>query len=158
HRHAEIAAGSGPARRIDAGRAAERGDDQSGIVGESRQLRDRRCGMDLERRVRLEGRAGFLGFGETKLGSADNIAAVRCKQRGDLDHLAVVVAGDYQPAAREPARHRAYRKAVSCSRVSSAMPARARFSIEVKLASSNGSPSAVAWISMIFPLPVSTKL
>ena len=55
--------------------------------------------MGLERSIGLEGFAGLLGLGEAELGGAERLDPVRREQRGDLDHLAGVVAGDDQLAA-----------------------------------------------------------
>src|SRR6185295_10760439 len=48
--------------------------------------------------------------------------------------------------------------ACCCKEMSSAIPDLARSSISKNLASAKGSPSAVAWISTMPPVPVATKL
>src|SRR4029077_19933931 len=63
HRDAEVFCRAGPARRIDAGRAIERRDDQPGIIGESRQTTRLGGGTRLQFGVGFECRAGLLGLG-----------------------------------------------------------------------------------------------
>src|SRR6185312_3785974 len=152
HRPAEIARLASPARRVDARVAADRRDDEAGIVterGEEAALGPR---PGLERGVGLEGVAGLLGLGKAELGGADRLDAIGREQHGELVELAGIVGGDQQlPGHQRPS-------AVRCCRVNSAMPARARSSMRANSESSNGAPSAVAWISTIPPLPVITKL
>src|SRR5262249_28980455 len=71
HGAAEILVGAGPARRMDARRAAERIDHEAGIVGERRELRGFRGRRGLDQRVFREGRAGLLGLGEAELAGGD---------------------------------------------------------------------------------------
>src|SRR5258708_32423279 len=75
HRDGEILVRAGPARGEDSGRAVERIDGQSGIVGERRKL----CG--LGRRYRLDLRVGAKAVSdppwlpEAELAGRDSLAA-----------------------------------------------------------------------------------
>lgn len=76
HRRGEIPVRPRPARRIDAGCAAERGHRQSRIVGERRQAAATGGGQRLEPRVVLEGGAGLIGFGQAERGGTRRRDAV----------------------------------------------------------------------------------
>ena len=150
HREVEIPLRPGPARRIDAGVAAQRRHDEPRIVAERDEAARVRAGLGLQRGIGLERVAGLVGLGEAELGGAHRRDAQRREQRRDLAHLALIVAGDQQPLDHRPS-------AVRCWRASSAMPARASSIMRANSSSPNGAPSAVAWISTMPPVPVMTK-
>ena len=64
HGAREVSVGTGPAGRIDAGRAAERVHDEAGIIGECRRICGGGCRQRLEARVLAEARAGLVRLGK----------------------------------------------------------------------------------------------
>src|SRR5215469_5514563 len=159
HRDIEILGRPGPARRVDPRSAAERRDDETGIVGQCGHPARFCRGCCLQHRIGLEAVAGFVGLGDAERDCGDGLDRKWRQQRRNFLDLAPVMAGNQQPIPGELARVHTT-PSPSAARwclVSSATPARASRSISAKSASSNGAPSAVAWISTIPPVAVSTK-
>ena len=94
HGEAEILVRSGPARRMNAGLAAERIDHQTGIVGEGGAAGRLRRGHRLDARIVGEGLAGFLRLGETELAGRLRGDAVGREQLAHFGELAGIVRGD----------------------------------------------------------------
>ena len=155
HGGGEILVRPGPARRIDAGIAAQRIDAEAGIVGERRQAGGDGRGDRLERGVVLEGRAGLLRLGRP---SAPAVTTSRpsgrdqrrrsraaCRDCGwrrpgvspgfSNPPAAGALKGSPASAARRAGRCRRGRGAISAA----------------NSASLNGAPSAVPWISTMPP-------
>ena len=85
HGAGEILVLAGPARGMDAGRAAERIDRQPGIVGKRRQA-GRACRrLCLDAGIVAKARAGFLRLAQAELAGGDRVDAVGREQ---LAHLA----------------------------------------------------------------------
>src|SRR5215472_4152193 len=129
HGEAEILALAGPARRQDAGRAVERVDRQSGVVGKGRES-GRGCGgVGLDARVVAKARAGFRRLGKAECAGDDRFNVKRFEQLAHFLELARIVGCDDEPT-RDPSMHGcvqplAYITASFCRSTSLAMPLRA---------------------------------
>ena len=98
HRGGKILGRPGPARRENPGRAIERVDHQSGIVGEGRQLRGLRRRHRLDPRIGAKGVAGLVGLAEAEFAGRDRLDAVRRQQFAHLGELAGIVGRDHELA------------------------------------------------------------
>ena len=153
---------SGPARRVDAGRAVQRIDHEAGIVGKGRQLRGLRRRDRLDRRIGAKRLAGFLGLAEAEFARGNRLDAMRRQQFPHLGELAGIVGRDHELAGDSTvhvSQHRSdYATAIFCKSTSRATPLRAS-SISARNSScENGVFSAVPCTSMMRPSPVMTKL
>ena len=83
--------------------AAQIGHDQAGIIGQGGIAAGRRGGARLQRRVLDEADTGFLGLGQSQRRRRHEFVHIGGEQVGDFHHLALVVAGNDQPAAAKPA-------------------------------------------------------
>ena len=168
HRGGEILRRSGPARRMDAGLAAEGIDREARVVREGGQARALRGGLRLDARIGAEGRAGLVRLGQAELAGRDRQDAVEREQLAHLDELAGIMRRDHQAAADAAVRGRGVRRrqgcapahvtAIFCRSTSLPMPLRASASRASSCSSLNGVFSAVPCTSTMLPVPVMTKL
>ena len=134
HGEAKILVGPRPARRVNAGLAAERIDHQTGIVGESRLAGGFRRGHRLDARIGGKCLSGFLRLGEPKLAGRLRGDAERRQQLAHFGQLAGIVRGD-DDRAGELATHAT---ASFCKPTSFSMPLRASASSARNCSSLNG--------------------
>ena len=101
HGLGEVLVFAAPARGIDAGRAAQCIDHEAAVVGERGLSRCAGGGERLQLRIAAKAVLGLLGFGEAEVARRDRLDAIFAEQRGDLAHLAGIVAGDDERAGLE---------------------------------------------------------
>ena len=159
HGDREILGRPGPARRVDAGRAAQAIHTQPAVVGNCRQAAQ--CGRRerLQPGVADEGRFRLVRFRQTQFAGRYHVQPMRVQQFGQFHHLAGIMRGQHQPAPIKLAQQLPHRPtAFSWAANTSLQPMRARRSRRSRASSSNGSPSAVPCTSTIPAWLVSTKL
>ena len=180
HRVPEIPVGSGPTRRMDAGRAVEGIDHEAGIVGKGRQA-GRRCRrLRFDARVFAERRAGFFWFAQSHLTCRYGLDPVGRQQLAHFLELPGIMGGYDQTTGggrrrtdfsvpyqcpnscssvccRPSSVLRFHITAIFCRSMSLAMPLRASANRVVSCSSENGTFSAVACTSTMLPEPVRTK-
>src|ERR1700742_2988446 len=155
HREVKVLFRTGPARRINARVPVKCVDGQARIVGKSGQT-GRFCrSFGLDPRVFAKRGSGFLRLRQSKLSRRYGVDAVRRQQLAHFGKLARIMCSDHKPPS--DVAMGAHITAIFCRSTSLATPFLANASKVVNSASENGVFSAVAWISTILPLPVSTK-
>ena len=108
HGDVEILVRTGPARRINARLATERGDREAAVIGECRQAGPHRRRPRFQFCVGGKSGAGFLRFVQPRITGGDDIAPERLQQGGDFPDLAGVVAGDDQFRFLKMAGHKGW--------------------------------------------------
>src|SRR6516164_3820796 len=158
HGAAKILIGSGPARRMDARRAAERIDRKPGIVGEGGQAGRLGGRFGLDAGVVAKAQPRLVRFLQSQFPRRCGVDPVRRKQLAHFSELAGVVGRDHEAPGKAAMEKSAHITAIFCRSISFATPLRARASSAANCSSENGVFSAVACTSTMLPEPVSTKL
>ena len=160
HGGPEILVRPGPARRIDPGSAAKGRHDEPRIIGKRHHAACPAAARALS--TALSSNVAPVSVG---LGEAERPAPTARTPKGASNaSISAILPGLWLamtsclPASRRRAIRHDRPSAARWAFVNSAMPRRASASISPKWVSSNGAPSAVAWISTNPPDPVSTKL
>src|SRR5262249_26386067 len=147
HRAGKVLVRPGPARRMNAGRAAEGVDRKPGIVGEGGQAGRASGGFRLDARVLAKARSGLFRLSQAERARRHRLDAERRQQLAHLLQLAGIVGGNHQAAVDAAMRHdvpavagqRAhYITAIFCRSTSLAMPLRASASRASNCSSLNG--------------------
>ena len=158
HGAAKIPLGSGPARGVNSGLAAERVDDQAGIVGKGGKPAQPCRRLRLDSCVVAKRHSGLVRFVQVQFACRYGVDAVRSKQVAHLGELARIMRCDHQPARDAAMCRSPHITAIFCKSTSLATPLRASAKSAENCASENGVFSAVACTSTISPEPVRTKL
>src|SRR5579872_1020417 len=164
HRGVEIFGRSGPARRIDAGRAVKRFDDEAGIIGEGGELCGAGCGLRLDPGIGRKALAGLFGLREMKIAGRNRRDAMGREQLAHLGELAGIMGGDHELTTDTTGHasihlsERTYATAIFCKSTSFATPFCASAISARNSSCENGVFSAVPCTSMMRPSPVMTKL
>ena len=104
HGETEILVGSGPARRMNAGLAAERIDHQAAVVGKGGAAGRFRRGHRLDARIFGEGLAGFRRLGEPEFAGRLRFDTEGRQQFAHFGELAGIMRGDDDGAGEMSAR------------------------------------------------------
>ena len=103
HRHVPVAVGTGPVGGVDARRAVQCLDAEAGIIGQRHFAGCRGRRQRLDAGVLDEGRAGLFRLGQAELSGGDQLDREAAQQEFQFADLALVVAGDEQSLAVDPA-------------------------------------------------------
>ena len=143
---------------MNAGRAVERVDRKPGIVGKGGKPGRLGRGFRLDARVVAKRHSRFVRFRKLKLACRYGVDSIGRKQIAHFSKLAGVMRRDHETPGYAAMRRATHITAIFCRSISLAMPLRASAKSAENCASENGSFSAVACTSTIFPEPVRTKL
>ena len=100
HGRAEVLARPGPARGVDAGRAAERTDAEAAVIRQRRQPARPGGRLCLQSGIAGESRLRFIRLGQAESAGRYHMDVPRLQQRPDLGELARVVARQHQTRTR----------------------------------------------------------
>ena len=138
HGEAEILGLARPARRVNAGLAVKRIDNEAGVVGKRRLARGARRGQRLDARIGGKCCSRLVRLGEAKLGGGLRRNAIGRQQFAHLLELAGIVRGDDDGAFKRAAHRLGHRNLLQADQFLDAL-ARQRDSAK-NWSSLNGAP------------------